>query len=1108
MKKFQSNCRRLSLAITASAFLLITSNHIAAQPKEKNKPVVAAVKQDTLKSSVFNGLKWRSIGPAVASGRIADFAVNPKNHSEWYVGVASGHVWKTTNNGTTFEPIFDNYGSYSIGVVVMDPQNSSTIWVGTGENNHQRALGYGDGVYKSTDGGKTWKNMGLKESRQIGGIVVHPKNSSIVFVAAEGSVWGPGGERGLYKTTDGGKNWKKVLEISENTGINNVVMDPENPDILYATSEQRRRHVHTKIGGGPESAVYKSTDGGNTWDKLTNGIPTADKGGMGIAISPVDPNVVYLIIEAAEDAGGFYRSSDKGASWQKMSNYTASGQYYNEIFCDPKEVNKVYSTETTSQVTEDGGKTWRPVGNNKRHVDDHAMWIDPTDNTHFMIGGDGGIYETFNSGKDYIFKSNLPVTQFYRVQVDNSEPFYYVYGGTQDNNSMGGPSRNFQRIGVINEDWFDTNGGDGFFSQIDPNYPNIVYAESQYGGMVRFDRKNGSRVSIKPQPRKGEDTYKWNWNTPLILSNHLSTRIYCAANKVFRSDDRGNTWQVMSEDLTAKIDRNTWPVMGKYWPSSAVAKDKSSSLYGTIVSLEESPLKENLLYAGTDDGLIQVTEDGGKTWLKADKFPGIPENTYVSDILASKFDENVVYAAFDNILRDDFKPYILKSSDKGRTWVSLSGNLPANGTVHSLQQDFVNADLLFAGTEFGFYFSVDGGKIWVALKGDLPVIPVRDIAIQKRENDLAIATFGRGFYILDDYTPLRHFKKDVLEKEGQLFPVKDGLMMVLSGERSLNGSMPYTAKNPEVGAVFTYYLKDKLAPKSLKEKRKEQETELFKKGEKIPMPTPEQLKAEEQETPAYVSFTIKDSDGNIVRELRKKPSGGIQRIVWDMRYQASRPVSGVTKFDVLADAGSGIAVAPGKYNVTMSLTTGNQTKVLAGPVDFVCRTIGSSSLPVKDNKALLAFHKKVTDLSTVVRGTQTYAQELNQRTLNALQAINAMPNAVPELSAKAKGILKQLDEILNQKFDRKSDFPSYEENPPSPVTINARLGSVASALWAASSDPTQTAVDAYNILMDEFPAIYEQVKKIGETDLPELEKELNRVGAPLTPGRLPVFKKN
>ncbi len=403
---------------------------------------------------------------------------------------------------------------------------------------------------------------------------------------------------------------------------------------------------------------------------------------------------------------------------------------------------------------------------------------------------------------------------------------------------------------------------------------------------------------------------------------------------------------------------------------------------------------------------------------------------------------------------------------------------------------------------------VGKARVDPVLKGDLPVIPVRDIAIQKRENDLAIATFGRGFYILDDYTPLRHFKKDVLEKEGQLFPVKDGLMMVLSGERSLNGSMPYTAKNPEVGAVFTYYLKDKLAPKSLKEKRKEQETELFKKGEKIPMPTPEQLKAEEQETPAYVSFTIKDSDGNIVRELRKKPSGGIQRIVWDMRYQASRPVSGVTKFDVLADAGSGIAVAPGKYNVTMSLTTGNQTKVLAGPVDFVCRTIGSSSLPVKDNKALLAFHKKVTDLSTVVRGTQTYAQELNQRTLNALQAINAMPNAVPELSAKAKGILKQLDEILNQKFDRKSDFPSYEENPPSPVTINARLGSVASALWAASSDPTQTAVDAYNILMDEFPAIYEQVKKIGETDLPELEKELNRVGAPLTPGRLPVFKKN
>ncbi|MFZ4564359.1 MAG: VPS10 domain-containing protein, partial [Bacteroidales bacterium] len=449
--------------------------------KEKDKP-----KEDSVyNSGLVGGLKFRSIGPAFCSGRIADFAVNPKNHSEWFVAVASGHVWKTENNGTTFEPVFDNNGTYSIGCVVIDPNNTNVVWVGSGENNHQRSLGYGNGVYKSSDNGKSWKNMGLKDSRQVGKILIDPRNSDVVYVAAEGSVWGPGGDRGLYKTTDGGKTWKKVLEISENTGVNNVMLDPRNPDVLYASSEQRRRHVFTKIGGGPETAIYKSVNAGESWDKLTSGLPGADMGGIGLAISPVNPDVLYAIIESTPDAKGFYRSTDRGASWQKMSDHAAQGQYYNEIYCDPKDVDKVYSVETISQYTEDGGKTWRQVGNNKRHVDDHAMWIDPDDTKHFFIGSDGGAYESFDGGKEFIFKSNLPVVQFYRVQVDNSTPFYYVYGGTQDNNSMGGPSRNTAGAGVLTDDWFNTNGGDGFWSQIDPVDPNIVYAESQYGGMVR-----------------------------------------------------------------------------------------------------------------------------------------------------------------------------------------------------------------------------------------------------------------------------------------------------------------------------------------------------------------------------------------------------------------------------------------------------------------------------------------------------------------------------------------------------------------------------------------------------------------------------------------------
>lgn len=518
-------------------------------------------KNDTIKSSVVSGLKFRSIGPAFASGRIADFAVNPENTSEYYVAVASGHIWKTNNNGTTFKPVFDNFGVYSIGCLAMDPDNPNVVWAGTGENNHQRALGYGNGVYKTMDGGKSWKNMGLKESRQIGMIAIDPRDCDIVFVAAEGSAWGPGGDRGLYKTKDGGENWKKVLEISENTGVNNVIIDPRDPDIMYATSEQRRRHVHTKIGGGPETAFYKSTDGGETWRKIKKGLPGVDKGGMGLAISPVDPDVLYLIIEAAMDKGGFYRSNDRGESWSKMSDHNASGQYYNEIFCDPVDVDKVYSMETISKVTDDGGKTWKRIGNNKRHVDDHAMWIDPKYTQHFMIGTDGGVYESFDGGKNFIHKTNLPVIQFYRVNVDNTKPFYWVYGGTQDNNSMGGPSQNTKRGGVPSSEWKVTLGGDGFWQAIDPENPDIVYSEYQYGNIYRYDKKSGENLKIKPVPRKDEETYKWNWNTPFILSPHSNTRLYIAANNVFRSDVRGNSWEVISVDITSINYRHTRPVI-------------------------------------------------------------------------------------------------------------------------------------------------------------------------------------------------------------------------------------------------------------------------------------------------------------------------------------------------------------------------------------------------------------------------------------------------------------------------------------------------------------------------------------------------------------------
>lgn len=1094
-------------------FLLLAILIAAPASFAKKKEEKEEKQKSFVSSELVNGLKWRSIGPAWASGRIADFAVNPKNPKEYYVGVASGHVWKTTNNGTTWKPVFDNYGAYSIGVVELDPNNHNVVWVGTGENNHQRALGYGDGVYKSLDGGKSFKNMGLKESRQIGGIVIDPRNSNVVYVAAEGSAWGPGGDRGLYKTEDGGETWKKILEISENTGVNNIVMDPSNPDILYATSEQRRRTSFTKIGGGPESAVYKSTDAGATWRKIMDGLPKVDLGGMGIDVSPVDPNVVYLIVEAAEGKGGFFRSTNKGESWEKMSDYHASGQYYNEIVCDPKNVDKVYSTETVSRVTIDGGKTWTNISTRTRHVDDHAIWIDPCDTEHFLIGGDGGVYETWDGGSTFDFKENLPVTQFYRVNVDNAEPFYNVYGGTQDNNSMGGPSRNTSNDGVINDEWFVTVGGDGFWAAIDPENPDIVYSEWQYGNVVRFDKKSGERIDIKPTERKGELTYKWNWDAPLIISPHKNTRLYMAANKVFRSDDRGDTWEVISDDLTAQVDRNSFPVMGKYWPAEAVAKDVSTSQWGTIVSLTESPVKEGLIYAGTDDGVISVTEDGGKNWSQVKSFPGIPEYTYISDILADRFDENVVYATFNNLKRDDFKPYVLKSSDKGKTWTSISGNLPENGSVHTLAQDFVRPELLFAGTEFGIFFTIDNGKNWVQLKSGLPTIPVRDIAIQKRESDLVIATFGRGFYILDDYSPLRMVSEELKEKEALIFPVKDALMYVQTSGKDNQGDTYFKAENPEFGATFTYFLKE--VPKTKEQLRKEKEKKLFEAGEPIPQPSWRELELEEKAEKSHLIFTIYDEDDNVVRQLTTSPSKGINRITWDLRYAMPTSVNISGSFSPVGEgdrggrrrggSGSGILVMPGTYKVGLQMWHEGELKNLVDPVEFKCKKLNNTTLPAEDYRENVEFARKVNKLAIAVVGTGRLIGETVTKVENIKQAIYSTPGAGQDLMNKARALGEELEE-LNFKMTGLKAKASAEEIPPQHVPLNNRLGNISYTHMGSTSGITTTEKQNYEILKEEFPPVLEALKRIVEKDIPALEAELNKIGAPWTPGRIPDWK--
>ncbi len=1078
-----------SLLLILFSTMFITSITAQDENKEDKNP-------DRL--STFNGLKFRSIGPAVTSGRISDFAVNPNNIHEYYAAVACGNVWKTTNSGTTWKPIFDNYGSHSIGCVTLDPNNHHVLYVGTGENNSQRSVSWGDGVYRSEDGGKSFKNIGLKTSEHIAKILIDPRDSKIIYVASQGPLWGPGGERGLFKSTDYGTTWDSVLYISENTGVTDVVMDPRDPEVLYAASYQRRRHVWTLINGGPESAIYKSTDAGKSWNKLKSGLPSGDVGRIGLAISPVNPDYVYAIVEAADDKSGFFRTTNRGASWEKMSDYkNNSPQYYSEIICDPVDLNKVYVLDTYSAYTTDGGKTFARIKRPSRHVDDHAFWINPANTDHYLIGGDGGIYETFDAGETFHFKDNLPITQFYRVSVDNFEPFYRVMGGTQDNNSMIVPSQTINNEGIVNADYIPLVGGDGYEALTDPENPDIIYCQWQYGGLTRYDMKSGERMSIKPQERKDEEPYRWNWDTPLILSPHAN-RLYAAANKVFRSDDRGNTWQVISDDLTRQVDRNKLPVMDKVWSVDAVSKNASTSFYGNIVSLTESPLLEGLIYAGTDDGLIQVTENGGESWRKIESFPGIPEMTYVSCLFASLHNANTVYAAFNNHKRADFKPYTLVSNDRGKSWRSITGDLKEPHVIYSVIQDHVNPELLFVGTEYGVFFTINEGKNWIQLKGDLPTQAVRDLDIQRRENDLALATFGRGFYILDNYAPLRDLNEQTLENENyKLFPVKDALMFhKRTATFSSLGSSFYKADNPEFGATFTYYVKE--APKTRKKIRQDEEKELIQNDKPVYYPSWDQLRKEDLEEKPYLLFEIKDEDGNIVRRLKSDIKSGINRITWDLRYPSTRPVKKSSDDDA-----SGFPVMPGEYFVTMYVFHDGNLSQAAGPVQFEAKVLNNVTLPADDRTTLTEFHKQVAELSRAVNGSVESLNDLEIKVDIIKAALHQTENASYELIVKANDISLKQKELYTLLV---RDETISKRNEPTKPTISNRVSEVSGGMWRTSSAPTTTYINNYNIAAEEFKQVLHDLQNLIEIDLKNLEAEMNKLKAPWTPGRVPDWQ--
>ncbi|MGB5531334.1 MAG: glycosyl hydrolase [Ignavibacteriaceae bacterium] len=1074
------------------SILLISSSTLSQnEDKEKDK--------DPYKSGTFNGLKFRSIGPAVTSGRVTDFAVNPNNYHEFYVAVACGNVWKTKNSGTTWEPVFDSYGSFSIGCVTIDPHNPHVVYVGTGENNSQRSVSWGDGLYRSEDGGKSFKNIGLKKSEHIAKILIDPRDAKTIYVAAQGPLWGPGGDRGLYKSTDYGTTWDSVLYISPNTGVTDVVMDPRDPDVLYAASYQRRRHVWTLINGGPEGAIYKSIDAGATWNKLESGLPSGDIGRIGLAISPVNPDYIYAIVEAQEKNGGFFRSTNRGVTWDKMNEVvSSSAQYYSEIFCDPVDVNKVYILDTFSQVTTDGGKTFTRISTKGRHVDDHAFWINPNNPDHYLIGGDGGIYETFDAGSNFHFKDNLPITQFYRISVDDFEPFYRVMGGTQDNNSMIVPSQTINEEGIVNADYIPLVGGDGYEAVTDPENPNIIYCEWQYGGLTRHDLQSGETISIKPQEGKDDAPYRWNWDTPLIISPH-SNRLYVAANKVFRSDDKGNTWEVISPDLSRQVDRNKLPIMDKVWSVDAVSKNASTSFYGNIVSLTESPLVEGLIYAGTDDGLIQVTEDGGQNWRKIESFPGVPEMTYVSCLYASRFDANTVYATFDNHKRADFKPYVLVSKDKGNSWQSITGDLKESHVVYSIAQDHIKPDLLFIGTEYGVFFTINGGKKWIQLKGSLPTQAVRDLDIQERESDLALATFGRGFYVLDNYSPLRDLDESTLNNENyKLFPAKDALMFIKrSATFSSLGSSFFKAENPPFGATFTYYIKE--APKSKKSIRQEKEKDLIKDNKPVYYPTWDELRTEDREEKSFLLFVVKDGQGNVVRKLKESVKQGINRITWDLKYADTNPVKTVTDKNE-----SGTPVLPGKYSVEMYLSDDGELTLVAGPQSFEAKVLNNTTLPAEDRAALVAFHKEFWEFNRAVEGALSSTRDLKDKTDILFYAIKQTPEAPNSLMNNVLRIKAETDDILQHLF---RDNTIAERNEPTAPTVYDRLNELAWGMWNTTSAPTQTQRNNLKVASEKFEPLLAKIKTLLEVDVKNLEYEMEKYGAPWTPGRVPGWNK-
>lgn len=1085
-----------------TAFVAVSlATSAAARPKENRDSIWTA---DT-----FKGLELRSLGPGFMSGRIADVAIHPEDENLWYVAVGSGGVWKTVNAGVTFTPVFDDQPSYSIGCVTVDPSNPHRVWVGTGENVGGRHVGYGDGVYVSHDGGASWADKGLKESEHISRILVHPEESDVLWVAAQGPLWSKGGERGVYRTTDGGETWTRTLGDDDWVGATEIVMDPRDPSRLYAATWQRHRTVAAYMGGGPGSGLHRSIDGGETWERLTEGLPESRMGKIGLAISPQKPDVLYAAIELDRRKGGVYRSTDRGSTWSKMSDTVSGGtgpHYYQELYASPHAFDRIYLADVRMQVSDDGGKTFRRVKEVDKHSDNHALAFRPSDPDYLLMGSDGGLYESFDLAESWRFMENLPVTQFYKLAVDDAEPFYNIYGGTQDNSTEGGPSRTDNVHGIQNSDWRVVLDWDGHQPATEPGNPDILYAERQEGFLSRIDLTTGEVVHIQPQAGEGDGHERFNWDAPILVSPHEPTRLYFASQRVWRSDDRGDSWRAVSGDLTRNQDRFELPIMGATQSWDNAWDVSAMSNYNTITSLAESPRQEGLLWAGTDDGRLQVTTDGGESWrrIEVGDLPGVPDTAFVNDVKASLYDAGTVFVALDNHKYGDYTPYLLKSTDRGRSWTSIRGDLPDRNLVWRVVQDHEREQLLFAGTERGLYFTVDGGRRWIRLEGGVPTISFRDLAIQRREDDLVGASFGRGFFVLDDIAPFREISAEQLARPATLFATRRAWWYV---PRSVLGSYPgrgdqgaahFLAPNPPFGAVFTYYLGEDL--QTAKATRRKAEKAAVEDGKTVAFPGWEEVEAERREPEPKIWLTVRDAEGEIVRRVEGPTAKGFHRVAWDLRYPRPDAMMQVEPPPPMWGLPPrGLMAAPGTYTVTLASQVGGEVTVLSEPRTFDVVPLRKGALAGADPQRVAAFWRELESGFRLFTALEVDLKGQLART-ERMADVLAWSRADPRLEMRYHDLrarLHALDERLNGHRARQEAGENV--NP----TIAERLFSVQLGVERSTYGPTPTIRENLEIAQREIRSLHGEVANAAR-DVEAFGRALVDAGAPwLEGGALP-----